>query len=276
LLKLSRAIAQWAPDARGDGPLAMLEAAWGEIVGPGIAQNSYPARIADKTLLVVARSSAWSHQLSFLVDEILHLVAVRAPGAGIERLRFRVGPQPTRGRIAAPPKPPAASSGQPTHLEASSPGEALERFREAVERQGRAKRQAGWKECSVCAALISPRSEPACASCKAALEDERSATVARLVSEAPWLGFAGTAALIDGLKKREYERVRNRLLTRWWATLAQARAAGRLSRDGRERSIASSYVLLKSELSPEEIMPATVRNVLGDELAELLYGTTKG
>ncbi len=100
--------------------------------------------------------------------------------------------------------------------------------------------------------------------------------MARLLSEAPWLGFAGTAALIDGLKKTEYERVRNRLLSRWWETLARARAGGRLSRDGRERSIASSYVLLKSKLSPEEIMPATVRNVLGDELAELLYGTTKG
>jgi len=39
VLKLSRAMKQWAPDARGDGPLALLEAAWGEIVGSGIAQN---------------------------------------------------------------------------------------------------------------------------------------------------------------------------------------------------------------------------------------------
>jgi hypothetical protein len=276
LLKLSRAMTQWAPDARGDGPLPLLEAAWSEIVGSGIAKNSYPAGIADKTLLVVTRSSAWSHQLTFLAEEILRLVAARAPDAGIERLRFRVGPQPSRGRVAASPKPQPNPSTPSRHVETSNSREALERFRQDVERQGRAKRSAGWKGCTVCAALVSPRSEPLCASCQAALEDERSAAVARLISEAPWLGFAGTAALIDGLKKREYERVRNRLLTRWWAMLAQARAGGRLSRDGRERSIASSYVLLKSKLSPEEIMPATVRNVLGDELAELLYGTTKG
>jgi hypothetical protein len=31
-------------------------------------------------------------------------------------------------------------------------------------------------------------------------------------------------------------------------------------------------VLLRSKLPPEEIMLATVRNVLGDELHELLYG----
>ncbi|MGB6966166.1 MAG: hypothetical protein WBD90_17085, partial [Xanthobacteraceae bacterium] len=42
-------------------------------------------------------------------------------------------------------------------------------------------------------------------------------------------------------------------------------------RDGRERLVASSYVLLRSKIAPEDIMPATVRNVLGDELHELLY-----
>ena len=53
---------------------------------------------------------------------------------------------------------------------------------------------------------------------------------------------------------------------------ARAGASRRtLSRDGRERLVASSYVLLRSKLPPEEIMPATVRNVLGDELHELLY-----
>jgi hypothetical protein len=53
--------------------------------------------------------------------------------------------------------------------------------------------------------------------------------------------------------------------------LERARVAGHLSRDGRERLVASSYVLLRSKISPEEIMPATVRNVLGEELHELLY-----
>ena len=66
--------------------------------------------------------------------------------------------------------------------------------------------------------------------------------------------------------------IRNRLLSRWWETLARARASKRLSRDGRERTIASSYVVLKSKLPPEAIDPATVRNVLGDELHDVMYG----
>lgn len=90
--------------------------------------------------------------------------------------------------------------------------------------------------------------------------------------EAPWLGYSGTACLVDGLQVGEYERIRSQLLAHWWETLARARAAKQLSRDGRERLVASSYVLLRSKLPPEEIMPATVRSILGEELHELLYG----
>jgi hypothetical protein len=92
-----------------------------------------------------------------------------------------------------------------------------------------------------------------------------------LLFEAPWLGYNGTAALVDGLQEGEYERVRAQLLTRWWGMLVQARAANRLSRDGRERLIASSYVLLRSKIPPEQIIPATVRSILGDDLHDLIY-----
>ena len=51
-----------------------------------------------------------------------------------------------------------------------------------------------------------------------------------------------------------------------------AREKGRLSADERERLIASSYVLLRSNVAPEDIIPATVRGILGDELHDLIYG----
>ncbi len=75
------------------------------------------------------------------------------------------------------------------------------------------------------------------------------------------------------INERSTSAIRSLLLARWWTMLVRARAqAKRLSSDGRERLAASSYVLLRSNLPPEEIMPATVRNVLGDELNDLLYG----
>jgi hypothetical protein len=97
---------------------------------------------------------------------------------------------------------------------------------------------------------------------------------ARLLAEAPWLGYAGTAALVNGLEEAEYERIRTALLRRWWGLLVRAKSAKQLSRDGRERLVAGAYVLLQSRLPPEEIITATVRSVLGDELHDLLYGDT--
>jgi hypothetical protein len=97
----------------------------------------------------------------------------------------------------------------------------------------------------------------------------------RLLFEAPWLGYAGTAALIEDFTHEEYEGIRRRVLARWWETLSRARASGKLSRDGHERLVASSFVVLKSGLAPERIGPATVRNVLGDELHDLIYGTER-
>jgi hypothetical protein len=81
----------------------------------------------------------------------------------------------------------------------------------------------------------------------------------------------GTAALIESLTVEEYERNRLALLERWWTLLLRTKADGRVSLDGRERKIASSYVLLKTGWEPQRITPAVVRNILGDDLMTVLY-----
>jgi hypothetical protein len=276
VLKLSAAIEQWQPSDRSAlrDPLALLQAGWADIVGEEVAENSAPARIVDTTLVVVTRSSAWSHQLSFLAGTILEGVAARLPAVGIERLRFRFGTLPKRRSVPPPSQatPVVRRAGEPPT--SATAREALGRFERHVADAQRAKRSAGWKECLGCAVLLEPLQTAYCAACSAAMREERALATARLLYEAPWLGFNGTAALVNGLQEKEYERIRSRVLKRWWTMLEQMRAAGRPSRDGRERLVASSYVLLRSKLPPEAIMPATVRNVLGDELTDLLYGDT--
>lgn len=274
MLKLSKAIAGWKPaekDAMRE-PIVLLEAGWEEIVGSEVAQHSHPAQVAGGTLTIATRSSAWSHQLSFLAEHLLRAVAARLPDARIERLRFRVGRvvarrSGTRRRERLDGRRPPAEP-----HESASPAEALARFRRDVEERRRARRAQGWKECAGCGALVAPASESLCAACAAARTQRLTAATAQLMFEAPWLGYGGTAALVDGLQRREYDRIRTQLLAHWWEMLVRARAAKQLSRDGRERLIASSYVLLRSKLAPEEIMPATVRSILGEELQELLYG----
>jgi Dna[CI] antecedent, DciA len=272
LRKLAAALAGWAPENRPHDPLALLEAGWPEIVGAEVARNSHPSRIVDGSLLVITRSSAWGNQLSFLADHVRRAVAARLPKAGIERLRFRVGrvpdlsgPSTTRARVRS--RHPAAE--RPATL---SPAEALTRFRQDVEARQESRRKAGWNECAACGALEVAAPGEWCAACAAERAGARAEATARLLFEAPWLGYAGTASLVKGLQEEEYERIRAGLLKHWWGKLARARAARQLSRDGSERIVASSYVLLQSKLPPEEIMSATVRGILGDELHELLYG----
>ncbi len=250
--------------------MSLLQAGWGEVVGAEVAKNSSPSRVVGGTLIVVTRSAAWSHQLSFLAERVRDAIAARLPSAGIERLRFRVGALPKRAGIPLPHRSRVAPQ-RDAQPPAASADQALARFARNVAAAQRAKRAAGWKECEACGVLVVPSREEFCVTCSAGRLQKRALATARLLFEAPWLGFAGTAELVDGLCKPEYESLRSQLLKRWWGILEQARLAGRLSRDGRERQVASSYVVLRSKLPPEEIAPATVRNVLGDELHDLLY-----
>jgi len=279
VLKLSQALNGWAPaqPQTPPEPIALLEAGWQQIVGAEVAMNSHPAGITAGTLTIVTRSSAWSNQLAFLAEHVVGAVAARLPGAGVERLRCRVGRIAPRVRPSVAPRGvvPARAARRATRDPSASAPEALARFRRDVENDRRNRSARGWKECSGCGTLIEPAAGVACPPCAALEEERRGAATARLLFEAPWLGYAGTAALVDGLREGEYERIRSRMLRHWWRMLAQARIAKRISLDGRERAVASSYVLLQSRLAPEQIIPETVASILGNELMELLYGDSR-
>lgn len=275
MLRLSDAIAGWSPPAGrpGEDPVRLLGAVWAELVGEENARHSHPARIANGALTVVTQSGAWSQELSYLSERITAAIRARLPSAGIEQLRFRIGKLPTASaRPGASSRARRAPAGE-APAAAATPQEALGRLRERVTRLQRAKRTAGWNECSGCGALVAPGGATLCIACANARTQARTEATARLLFEAPWLQYRGTAALVDGLTSQEYDSIRRRLLARWWGLLERARLAKRLSRDGRERAIATSYVVLKSGLPPDEIRPATVRNELGDELHDLLFGT---
>jgi hypothetical protein len=286
LKPLVDAMGGWKPRDGASGPqdaVTLLAAGWPDIVGADVARNSTPVRLDDGTLSITTRSSAWSQQLSLLSERIVVAVNARIPKTPVRQLRFKVGTVRAPAERAGRPSPsrnPVAGNGPDSHDAGSTDAppaatarEAVERFRTTVTQRRRANLAAGWKECEGCGALLAPAGAAWCVTCANARAEGRAAAVARLLFEAPWLGFAGTSALIEGLSNREYESIRTRLLSRWWETLVRARYAKKLSRDGRERLVASSYVLLKSKLPPEEIAPATIRNVLGDEIHDLIYGT---
>lgn len=278
LRALKDATGLWQPAAQKNiDPLVALTAAWPSIVGKDIAAHSRPLEINGDTLLIATRSSAWTQQLSFLGDHVLRSIGQTVHIGGIGKIRFRVGKL-----RAAPAGAPATSGARmpsrrevPQRAPAASIEEVLANFRAGVSAVKRAKSAAGWKECVRCGLPVARGACGLCLPCEQAQSDTRVRKVARLLFEAPWLGYAGTAKVVKALPEREYESIRHRVLSRWWEMLSRAARSRVLTKSGRERLIASSYVILKSGLDPEEISPAVVRNLLGDELHDLIYGISE-
>lgn len=270
---LQEALAGWKPTDSGRkiDPLVALAARWAKIVGETVARGSHPSAIEGTTLVVIARSSAWVAQLGYLEAQILAELRIADPTSAVKRIR------PIVGQMRAKPSPrfvPAQPS-RPTRKPVSkiSTGDPFKEFRASVEDERRAKREAGWKECQGCGAMLPGEAPMRCVTCQNAQQARREREISRLQYEMPWLGFLGTAEYIDGLSELEYRAIRRRLLSRWRQALNLALKRGVLSRDGRERRIASSYLVLKSGLHPDRIAEATIRAEFGDDLYTLLYAT---
>ncbi|MBC5815848.1 MAG: DUF721 domain-containing protein [Candidatus Eremiobacteraeota bacterium] len=275
LKPLKDATGTWTPavDAQGE-PLVALAAAWSGIVGKDIAQHSRPIEINGDTLIIATRSSAWTQQLSFLGDHVLRSIGETVHIGGITKIRFRVGRlgNATGSRPHTVLKRSTASRKHDSERpDAASLAEVMDNFKTDVTAAKRAKSGAAWKECLRCGVPVPRGGSSRCVPCAQAETDAKVRKVARLLFEAPWLGYAGIAALVTELPEREYESIRHRVLARWWETLTRAARLGHISTSGRERLIASSYVILKSGLDPEAISPAVVRNLLGDDLHALIY-----
>jgi hypothetical protein len=130
--EVRRELARFGPEAG----LGELVAAWPEAVGPGVAANAWPARIArDGTLHVATASSAWAFELTQLAGDVLARLREHLGGACPSALRFAVGPLPEGGaeaeqvRDRTVPKPTAEQAEASERIAAAIEDEAL---REAV------------------------------------------------------------------------------------------------------------------------------------------------
>jgi predicted nucleic acid-binding Zn ribbon protein len=92
------------------GAMPEVVEAWPEAVGPMVAANAWPARIArDGTLHVNTSSSAWAFELGQLAPEIQAKLAEKLGEKAPNSLRFAVGhlpeadsPAPAGARTATP------------------------------------------------------------------------------------------------------------------------------------------------------------------------------
>jgi hypothetical protein len=91
--------------------MARIVSAWPEAVGPAVARNAWPSRIArDGTLHVTTSSSSWAFELGQLEPTVREQLAAALDGDAPPKLRF------APGRLPEPDLPPeqAVSGRRPT------------------------------------------------------------------------------------------------------------------------------------------------------------------
>ena len=103
------------------GAIADVVAAWPEAVGPAIAANAWPARIArDGTLHVATSSSTWAFELTHLTGTIRERLSEALGPAAPPSVRFAPGRLPEPGaenvegskRTVPSPSPAARAVGE--------------------------------------------------------------------------------------------------------------------------------------------------------------------
>ncbi len=140
----------------------MVLTMWKQVVGPLIAQKSWPVRISDGVLQVRVSSHAWCDQLHLLTPQILERYNTLLGRASVKKIEFRQGSRskvgvedphslhplfPPRGEAipAAPPETdPLAHITNPEVRAALAPGFARLRATRAW------KEAHGWTRCEAC------------------------------------------------------------------------------------------------------------------------------
>jgi len=72
--------------------LGKISQHWCGWVDPVVAENTRPAAIKGKVLLVHVSSSAWLHQMMFLNNVILDMLAKNLGENMISEIKFKIGP----------------------------------------------------------------------------------------------------------------------------------------------------------------------------------------
>jgi hypothetical protein len=121
--EVRRELARFAPAA--DDVIALARA-WPAAVGPTVARNAWPSRLArDGTLHVNTVSSTWAFELGRLAPTILEQLRAEVGAATPPALKFAPGPVPepdgeaAAKRSFAPPEPAAEDRAEAAALAAA-------------------------------------------------------------------------------------------------------------------------------------------------------------
>jgi predicted nucleic acid-binding Zn ribbon protein len=73
--------------------LTALFARWEEIVGPLVAAQAWPLRVADGVLRIGVEQPGWATQLTFLAPELVRQVVAATGDTSVQKIEVKVMPR---------------------------------------------------------------------------------------------------------------------------------------------------------------------------------------
>jgi predicted nucleic acid-binding Zn ribbon protein len=74
-------------------PLGTLAGRWADVVGPKLAEETLPVRLERGVLTLVASTSAWAAQVTFLAPDIARKANDLLGSDPVREVRVQVGPE---------------------------------------------------------------------------------------------------------------------------------------------------------------------------------------
>lgn len=114
IAELTRAVVdKYVPRPRR--PLVLLQAAWPDVAPTSLRTQAWPADLRRGEAVIHVRNSQWSHELTYLKQDLLARIQSVCPDAGVRSIRVHVGDIPAdalpQTRVPPPPIPPRPSLG---------------------------------------------------------------------------------------------------------------------------------------------------------------------
>ena len=76
--------------------IARVQAAWGSVAGPRLAEAASPVAERDGVVTVTCQSGVWAHELELFAPDLLDALEGALGGRLVTKLRFVVGSRPNR------------------------------------------------------------------------------------------------------------------------------------------------------------------------------------
>lgn len=197
---------------------------WRDIVGQEIAVQSQPTAVKNGVLFVAVKTPVWGHHLSMLKEPLLQKVHDFLGQKLAADIKFYAGnfvhfansieDEPNfRKQLAAVTLSSEQCMEVKKIVHAVTDGALRYRLQRLLLKDQKRRtllRKAGWHQCLVCSSLCLT-TEKYCTSCALDYARRRREQIRRLLTDAPWIGYAETNACM-ACSRDEYHRAKQELI----------------------------------------------------------------